>query len=165
VTAALTASEPSFADHRVQVRRMGEALARGGKLEGLDLKSLGGRDGSPSHVNLLTLHSAKGCEYDVVIMVGMEMGTMPWRRETEDEIRESRRLSYVGMTCARDAVHTLYSGWILGCYGAQRLGRSPLVEELEERLFAAEAEDRSSLERRPRRRLQLVWALSVKRAS
>lgn len=115
MTAALTASEPSFADHRVQVRRMGEALARGGKLEGLDLKSLGGRDGSPSHVNLLTLHSAKGCEYDVVIMVGMEMGTMPWRRETEDEIRESRRLSYVGMTCARDAVHTLYSGWILGC--------------------------------------------------
>jgi DNA helicase II / ATP-dependent DNA helicase PcrA len=82
VTAALTASEPSFADHRVQVRRMGEALARGGKLEGLDLKSLGGRDGSPSHVNLLTLHSAKGCEYDVVIMVGMEMGTMPWRRES-----------------------------------------------------------------------------------
>ena len=60
---------------------MGEALARGGKLEGLDLKSLGGRDGSPSHVNLLTLHSAKGCEYDVVIMVGMEMGTMPWRRD------------------------------------------------------------------------------------
>jgi DNA helicase-2/ATP-dependent DNA helicase PcrA len=69
----------------------GEALARGGKLEGLDLKSLGGRDGSPSHVNLLTLHSTKGCEYDVVIMVGMDVGTMPWRRETEDELRESRR--------------------------------------------------------------------------
>lgn len=32
-------------------------------------KSLGGRDGSPAHVNLLTLHSAKACEYDVVIMV------------------------------------------------------------------------------------------------
>ena len=137
----LTASEPSLADQREQVRRMGEAFARGGKLEGLDLKSLGGRDGSPSHVNLLTLHSAKGCEYDVVIMVGMDMGAMPWRRETEDELRESRRLFYVGLTRARDAVHMLYSGWIPGRYGAQRLGRSPFVEELEERLLAAEAED------------------------
>jgi hypothetical protein len=109
---------------------------RYGKLEGLDLRSLGGRDGSPSHVNLLTLHSAKGCEYDVVIMVGMDMGAMPWRRETEDELRESRRLFYVGLTRARDAVHMLYSGWIPGRYGAQRLGRSPFVEELEERLLA-----------------------------
>ncbi|WP_292617582.1 MULTISPECIES: ATP-dependent helicase [unclassified Nitrobacter] len=137
----LTASERSLADQREQVRRMSEALAEGGKLEGLDLKSLGGRDGSPTHINLLTLHSAKGCEYDVVIMVGMDMGAMPWRRETEDELRESRRLFYVGLTRARDAVHMLYSGWIPGRYGAQRLGRSPFVEELEERLAAAEEDE------------------------
>ena len=137
----LTAREPSLADQREQVRRMGEAFASGGKLEALDLKSLGGRDGSPAHVNLLTLHSAKGCEYDVVIMVGMDMGAMPWRRETEAELRESRRLFYVGLTRARDAVHMLYSGWIQGRYGAQHLGRSPFVEELEERLMAAEATD------------------------
>jgi DNA helicase-2/ATP-dependent DNA helicase PcrA len=136
----LTASVPSLADQREQVRRMGESFAPGGKLEGLDLKSLGGRDGSPAHINLLTLHSAKGCEYDVVIMVGMDMGAMPWRRETEAELRESRRLFYVGLT-PRDAVHMLYSGWIPGRYGAQRLGRSPFVEELEQRLFAAEAGD------------------------
>jgi DNA helicase II / ATP-dependent DNA helicase PcrA len=137
----LTASEPSLADQREQVRRMGGSFAPGGKLEGLDLKSLGGRDGSPAHINLLTLHSAKGCEYDVVIMVGMDMGAMPWRRETEAELRESRRLFYVGLTRARDAVHMLYSGWIPGRYGAQRLGRSPFVEELDQRLFAAEAGD------------------------
>jgi DNA helicase II / ATP-dependent DNA helicase PcrA len=137
----LTASEPSLADQREQVRRMGEAFAAGGKFEELDLKSLGGRDGSPDHVNLLTLHSAKGCEYDVVIMVGMDMGAMPWRRETQTELRESRRLFYVGLTRARDAVHMLYSGWIPGRYGPQRLGRSPFVDELEERLVAAEAVD------------------------
>src|SRR2546421_6274572 len=91
--AAVTASEPSLADQR-EHRRMGEAFALGGKLEGLDLKNLGGRDGSPAHINLLTLHSAKGCEYDVVIMVGMDMGAMPWRPEAE--LRESRRLFYVG---------------------------------------------------------------------
>jgi DNA helicase-2/ATP-dependent DNA helicase PcrA len=135
----LTAREPGLADQREQVRRMGEALAVGGKLEALDLKSLGGRDGSPNHVNMLTLHSAKGCEYDTVIMVGMDMGAMPWRNERPAELIESRRLFYVGLTRARDAVHMLYSGWIPGRYGVQRLGRSPFVQELEERLAAADA--------------------------
>lgn len=134
----LTAREPSLADQREQVRRMGDAFGPEGVLRGLDLRSLGGRDGSPTHINMLTLHSAKGCEYDVVIMVGMDMGAMPWRRENEADLRESRRLFYVGLTRARDAVHMLYSGWIPGRYGAQRLGRSPFVAELEERLAAAE---------------------------
>jgi DNA helicase-2/ATP-dependent DNA helicase PcrA len=134
----LTATEPSLADQREQVGRMGKAFAPGGKLADLDLASLGGRDGSPAHVNLLTLHSAKGCEYDVVIMVGMDMGAIPWRNETAAELHESRRLFYVGLTRARDAVHMLYSGWIPGRYGAQYLGRSPFVKELEERLAAAE---------------------------
>jgi DNA helicase-2/ATP-dependent DNA helicase PcrA len=137
----LTAREPSLANQREQVRRMDEAPVPGGKLEALDLKSLGGRDGSPAHINLLTLHSAKGCEYDVVIMVGMDMGTIPWRRETSAELRESRRLFYVGLTRARDAVRMLYSGWIPGRYGVQRLGRSPFVEELEAKLIASEAAD------------------------
>ena len=109
----LTARAPGLADQREQVRRMGEAFAAGGKLEALDLKSLGGRDGSPTHVNMLTLHSAKGCEYDVVIMVGMDMGAMPWRNEPPAELIESRRLFYVGLTRAREAVHMLYSGWTL----------------------------------------------------
>ena len=137
----LTARETSLADQREQVRRMGEAFGPEGVLQALDLRSLGGRDGSPTHINMLTLHSAKGCEYDVVIMVGLDMGAMPWRRENEAELRESRRLFYVGMTRAGDAIHMLYSGWVPGRYGAQRLGRSPFVAELEERLAAAEAAD------------------------
>lgn len=128
-----------MADQREQVRRMGEAFAAGGKLEGLDLNSLGDRDASPRHVNMLTLHSAKGCEYDVVVMVGMDMGAMPWRNEKPKELLESRRLFYVGLTRARDAVHMLYSGWIPGRSGVQRVGRSPFVEELETRLTDAEA--------------------------
>lgn len=131
-------AEPSLADQVEQVRNMSVALAAGGKLEGLDLVSLGGRDGSPSHVNLLTLHSAKGCEYDVVIMVGMDFGILPWTNEKEAELRDSRRLFYVGLTRARDAVHMLYSGWAPGKFGPQRLGRSPFVAELEMRLLAAE---------------------------
>jgi DNA helicase-2/ATP-dependent DNA helicase PcrA len=136
----LTLAETSLADEKEQVERMGEAFGVGGRLELLDLISLGGRDGSPAHVNMLTLHSAKGCEYDVVVMAGMDMGAMPWRRETDDQLRESRRLFYVGLTRARDAVHMLYSGWIPGRYGDQHLGRSPFVAELEARLAEAEGD-------------------------
>lgn len=86
---------------------------------------------------MLTLHSAKGCEYNVVFMVGMDMGAMPWANESEAELRESRRLFYVGLTRARDAVHILYSGWTADRYGRiRRLGRSSFVEELEARLNA-----------------------------
>lgn len=73
------AAEPSLADQREQVVRMSAALAVGGPLADLDLASLGGRDASPLHLNLLTPHSAKGCEDDVVIMVGLDLGGLPWR--------------------------------------------------------------------------------------
>jgi DNA helicase-2/ATP-dependent DNA helicase PcrA len=136
----LAITEPTLADQYEQVCCMDAAFAEGGKLSRLDLANLGGRDGSSEHLNLLTLHSAKGCEYDVVIMVGMDMGAMPWRSETGAELRESRRLFYVGLTRARDAVHMLYSGWIPSRYGIQRLGCSPFVRELAERLAAAEAD-------------------------
>jgi DNA helicase II / ATP-dependent DNA helicase PcrA len=92
-----------------------------------------------SYLRFPTWNSAKGCEYDVVIMVGMDMGAMPWRNETDSELRESRRLFYVGLTRARDAVHMLYSGWVPGRYGAQHLGRSPFIKELEEKLIASDA--------------------------
>ena len=107
---ALMVAEPSLADQREQVDRMSAALAIGGALADLDLASLGGRDGSPLHLNLLTLHSAKGCEYDAVIMVGLDLGSMPWRNELPAARRESRRLFYVGLTRARDEIHMLYSG-------------------------------------------------------
>ena len=135
----LTAIEPSLADQREQIRRMAVAFAKGGSLVDLDLASFGGRDGSPNHLNLLTLHSAKGCEYDVVIMVGMDLGSIPWMKETEDALKESRRLFYVGLTRARDAVHMLYSGFVDTPYGRKFNGRSPFVAELEERLEAADA--------------------------
>ncbi len=63
-------------------------------------KEEGGRD---ARVLMMTLHSAKGLEFPVVVMAGLEEGLFPHSRSREDEaeLEEERRLCYVGITRAR----------------------------------------------------------------
>lgn len=65
-----------------------------------------------SAVTLMTMHAAKGLEFPVVFMVGMEEGLFPGSRAYDDEaeLEEERRLAYVGMTRAMRRLFLTYAG-------------------------------------------------------
>ncbi|MCI5124059.1 MAG: ATP-dependent helicase, partial [Candidatus Electrothrix sp. AR5] len=92
--------------------------------------NFGGQRGSPDRLNLTTIHSAKGLEYDVVIMMGLEQGRIPYYRVTARQEKESRRLFYVAMTRARHEVHFLWSGWYVFRNNKYSNGRSKFVNEV-----------------------------------
>src|SRR5262249_22137827 len=58
-------------------------------------------------VTLMTMHNAKGLEYPIVFITGMEEGLFPQNNsiESDDEVQEERRLCYVGMTRAMDVLY------------------------------------------------------------
>jgi DNA helicase-2/ATP-dependent DNA helicase PcrA len=118
--AQVEATRPELADQVAQVDAMQIALEKGGALEGTSKAELGRRDGAPKQLNLLTLHSAKGTEYDLVIILGLDQGSFPspsWSDNTLEKMEEAKRLFYVGITRAREEVHLLYSGFEENKYG------------------------------------------------
>jgi len=69
-------------------------------------------------VTLMTLHNAKGLEYPVVFIVGMEEGVFPHIRSLgdADQLEEERRLCYVGITRARERLYLL-NAWSRSLWG------------------------------------------------
>lgn len=83
-------------------------------------------------VNMLTLHAAKGLEWPIVFMIGLEEGMFPSARavEGEGDLSEERRLCYVGMTRAREQLYISCSSSRLLFGGIQRNTISRFIGEI-----------------------------------
>lgn len=74
------------------------------------LMSSADEESSKNSVTLMTLHAAKGLEFPVVFIVGLEEGLFPSQQaDDEKSIEEERRLAYVGMTRAREELYLTYA--------------------------------------------------------
>lgn len=86
-------------------------------------------DDTTEQLTLMTLHAAKGTEFPVVFIIGMEEGSFPmWRQNiTEAELEEERRLFYVGMTRAQEQ---LYLSSVVYRFGDRDRASSMFVREV-----------------------------------
>ena len=85
--------------------QLGETPSLGGFLENVSLVAdIDNLDPDAEAVTMMTLHAAKGLEFPVVFLVGMEENIFPHlrSRETDAEMEEERRLCYVGITRAME---------------------------------------------------------------
>jgi DNA helicase-2/ATP-dependent DNA helicase PcrA len=102
-------------------------------------------------VTLMTLHAAKGLEFDMAYLVGVEEGLLPFVRESgeEGDVEEERRLCFVGMTRARKNLTLSLARWRTLRGRATRTVRSPFLAELPK--DALEREAREPVSRRDER--------------
>ena len=105
-------------------------------------------DDKSDTVVLMTMHSAKGLEFPVVFMIGMEEGIFPHSRSMleEAELEEERRLCYVGITRSREELY-LINAWKRTLYG-NYMHNSPsrFVVEIPDHLMQREGVDQDIVE-------------------
>lgn len=86
------------------IRRLGKS-----DIPAMSLGQFAGTGDGRDRLNLSTLHSAKGREFELAILFGMDDGRLPRNVASDREIIEARRLFYVGFTRAKRETHIMYS--------------------------------------------------------
>jgi DNA helicase II / ATP-dependent DNA helicase PcrA len=96
------------------------------------ITSADNQDYNQDSISLMTLHSAKGLEFDYVFMVGMEENIFPHAQSMADEhdLEEERRLCYVGITRARKRLYMIYANSRMLYGGVQSNAPSRFLEEM-----------------------------------
>ena len=133
-----------------------------GFLEHISLVMDGDRDNEDGEVTLMTLHAAKGLEFDTVFLPGWEEGIFPSQRTIDENgaigLEEERRLAYVGITRARRQVYLSFAGSRRGQWQSsipsrfvQELPPETVIEDVAQGLAAA-----SPLAGPPRRSWQVA---------
>ncbi len=105
-----------------------------------------GLDDDESSVTLMTLHAAKGLEFPIVFMIGMEDGVFPHIRSIgePDQLEEERRLAYVGITRAQEHLH-LTNAWSRMLHGTTQYNPpSRFIGEIPEALTTEAEGSRAS---------------------
>ncbi len=149
-----------------RVENVGELLSVAKEFE----QQQGGEDGNPSlsaflenvslvsdidsledtanSVTMMTLHAAKGLEFPVVFLTGLEEGIFPHFRAmgSQTELEEERRLCYVGITRAKEELFMSYAGSRMIFGNTQRNPVSRFVSEIPMGLFLAKSSRRGAIE-------------------
>lgn len=105
-----------------------------------DIDQLGKEEGPAESVVLMTLHSAKGLEFPVVFLIGLEEGVFPHSRSLMDdeEMEEERRLAYVGITRAEEELY-MTNAEMRTLYGKTNMNPvSRFISEIPEDLLDSE---------------------------
>lgn len=114
-----------------EMSRMQDALSAGGEMEAFTVRELGNLRLRDGRVEVATMSSSKGLEFDHVFIAGLEEGKLPFYKSHRGsaEWREDRRKFYVSFTRARESVEVLYSGWYETPWGRKVMGASAFLRE------------------------------------
>jgi DNA helicase-2/ATP-dependent DNA helicase PcrA len=95
----------------------------------IEQEQMKNQDGTGNYLNLMTLHSSKGLEFDFVFIIGVEEGLLPHSRSflEEEDLEEERRLCYVGITRAKRKLFITFA--------EQRLTREGFSSQLPSRFL------------------------------
>ena len=111
-------------------------------------------DNAANAVTLMTLHSAKGLEFPVVFIAGLEQGLLPLSTslDEQEKLEEERRLFYVGLTRAKERVYLLWANNRRRFRDVELQEPSMFLNELDTSVIVTSSTDRKDLYTKKRKR-------------